>query len=298
MVAMLTATSLLVPFAAGCGGGGNDNGTGGGTTRSAAINAVQGARQVRSLLGVGLSLSFGETRQRQSGRATTAARSATRIATWARQNTLKALQKGAATRQTGDVFFDEQFQLYYRFVETDTSVRLNYFRDANATQSAGFISLATRGNPERFPLTLVLSYNLTAGEEPGSGELNIRISDENGETTRVTGTVRDTVTGVRTEFNLTLEDFGNRTTGDIRVADSDGTVEFRNLVFGEDGSFTADLVYGNATGHLTEDADGGGTLTLNDPAGPIICEWNAAGAGTIRLPDGTVQTISDFDNEA
>ncbi len=299
-----TAAAAVIGLGtAGCGGGGGNGGggTGGGSARSVSINAVQGARQTRNLLGIAVTFGFGGTPARQSsGRATatTAARSATRIAAWARQNTLKSLQKGAATRQAGEVIFDETYQLYSTFEESDTAFRLNYFRDAAATQSAGFISLATQGDPLTFPLTFVLNYNLTAGEEPGSGRLNIRVNDENGETTRVSGTVSDSATGVKTEFDLTFVDFGNSTTGDIRVADSDGAVEFRNLAIGADGSFSADLVYGDVQGLLTEAADGGGTLTLDDPAGPVVCVWDAAGAGTITLPDGSVQTISDFDDEA
>lgn len=299
MPAATAAAAVIGLGTVGCGGGGGNGGggSGGGTTRSASINAVQGARQARRLLGLALTFGFGDTGQRQSGRAATAARSATRIAAWARHNAVAALTKTGATRQGGAPIFDEQYNLYYTFEETLTAFRLNYFQDANATQPAGFISLQTQGNPESFPLTFVLQYNLTAGEEPGNGRLNIRINDENGETTRVTGTVSDTVTGVKNEFDLTFEDFGNRTTGDIRVSDDDGAIEFRDLAVAEDGSFTANLVYGDITGVLTENADGGGTLTLNDPAGPVVCQWNEAGAGTITLSDGSVQTISDFDNE-
>ena len=268
---------------------------GGGTTRSVAINAVQGARQTRSLLS--LALTFGFSGRSQSGRAVTAARFSTRLAAWARHNTVAALTARGASRQADDVIFDEEYQLYYRFVETDTSFRLNYFQDAAATQPAGFISLNTQGDPEQFPLTFVLDYNLTAGEEPGSGRLTIRVNDELGESTRVSGSVSDTVTGVKTEFDLTFVDFGNSTTGGIRVSDNDGAVEFRNLLVDTDGSFSSDLVYGDITGSLTEDADGGGRLTLNDPAGPVACVWDANGAGTITLSDGSVQTISDFDNE-
>ena len=309
--AALFALSLA---AAGCGGsGGSDafsnlppgsaggGGAGGGSARAVAVNAVQGARRLNELLDTGFA---GPTRAAAApGHGWGRRLLATAATTLRRHNGARSRQEGTGAAP----FFDSTLGLYATVAQdTDTTTRLNLFSDPAGQNAVGFFQTEVRGDPDQFPVTLVTTFDIRAGERPGDGTLTVVLNDADGQSGRITGRVRDTPTGLSLDLDLALSGAGASITGSVIVSDDDGGITFRNVAAAPDAQagFTAELARGGgnsaAVGTLTQNADGSGTLTLSDQTGnaPLVAAWNEDGAGTLRAgANGAVETVADFDTE-
>lgn len=292
-------TAMVVTLGAGlltgCGSGNGSDGSAADTTgasRTASINAVQGARRLFQLLSTGFDVPARSASLPGVG--------GVPLRAWIR-HTLDAVRQHTAhagqSRQEGEPpAFDAALGLYVTTQESDTETRFNYFTDEAGQNSAGFYSLTVQGEPEQFPMTLVITYQITAGSRTGAGTVTFVLSDEQGESGRISGRDTKAETGISTQFDLVFTTGGAAVSGNATVTDADGTVEFRNLVQNENG-LTAELSAAGVTGTITQNADGGGTLRFNNASGPTLAAWDTEGAGTITQPNGTVETIADFDTQ-
>lgn len=305
-----TAIFALSLTAAGCGGGGGSDafsnlppgstgggGSTGGSARAVAVNAVQGARRLNELLETGFA---GPTRAATTGHGWGRRLLATAAATLRRQHGARSRQEGTAAAPP---VFDATLGLYTIIAEeTDTTTRLNLFSDPAGQNAVGFFQTEVQGDPEQFPVTLVTTFDIKAGERPGDGALTIVINDADGQSGRITGRVRDTPTGLSLELALVLSGAGASTTGSVIVSDDDGGITFRNVAAAPDAGtgFTAELARGGtAAGTLAQNADGSGTLTLSERPGgaSTVATWNEDGAGTLQTPNRPVENVADFDTE-
>lgn len=268
-----TVMAAALVLLAGCGSGSGGNAAARSTTVSASINAAQGARRAQQLV----------------------------------QGSLSALNGlNAAGRQigTGDLTFVDALGLYVRTRTSLTGIRADFFTDAEGRHPAGHAEARPRGSLTRFPLTVALTYEATAGAVPGTGAFSVVLNDAGAQSGSLSGSVGDRVTGLTTQVDLSYADagvagMGTQLTGSLMVKDDDGDVTFRDLAPDTVGSggFSATLAFGAIPGAIRQDADGSGSLTFNDSAGPVRARWDVSGAGTVTRADGSVRVVSDFDTE-
>lgn len=295
----VTALSVL----AGCGGSNGDGGNSG-DTRAASINAVQGARRLLTLFYIGSDLTGtgtgGDARTGAPGRAAAAAK----IARWSRERVTQAFQARRsvrtgqkAGRQTGDgLQYDPDLGLYYQQTSaTDTSLRYDYFSDQTGQAGAGFLEFNFPDNPDAYPQTATLNYQITTGEQPGSGTVRFQVNNPDDLSSRTTGNITNPETGVRTTFNLSTSASG-ALSGTVQVSDNDGSVTFSNFDLSSENGYRADLRTGDGSGQVVENGDSSGTLTLSGSRGTVSAAWNPDGAGTLTNVDGSVETVTDFDH--
>ena len=248
----------------GCGGGG-----GGGATpaslRAASINAGQGARRAVRLVDV------------VSG--VTAGRSIT------------------GGRQSGDLPQDSVTGLYYQDDALLNGYRRRFFTDAAGANGAGAITATLRTLPTQFPLTARVSYQVTAGNVPGTGELDVTVNDAEANSGTVEGQVQDHGTGLNNRLNLAFTEQGKSITGTVSIRDDDAVVDFTNIVPGGTG-FTATLRHQEVSGSITQLQDGSGNLRFDAASGPVLCSWTAAG-GALYTPSGATasEVIPNIDTE-
>jgi len=282
----ITSSALIAGLAllgAGCGGGGGSDEPVpvGAANRSAAITAVRGVRGAAVQIASAGSLAGG-----LGG----------------------AADAGLTTRHASDtphdepelfpVEFDEAYGLYSQFATTseENKFRINYFKDQQGRENAGHFELELIGSTETYPFTVKLAFDLTAGNEPGSG--NFEIVAQSATRARVTGTSTDRLTGDKTTFDVTVD--GERVTNSRLSLDPAGdgdNLTIENLNVAADGTVTADVVSGDQRGTVRA-ADGSGELALGEGSGRVVCAWDAAGRGTVRDVAGAVVNIDDFDTVA
>ncbi|GAB4451676.1 MAG: hypothetical protein OHK0029_01280 [Armatimonadaceae bacterium] len=271
-IAAASAGFLFALVSAGCGGsssGGGSN-TPGGNTRAAAVQAVQGVRQASGVL---------------------AFRSANSEASVSR-----AVRKGVRLNQitraeddNGMTGFDEEQGLYYQMQVSEQGFRINYFRDQARTQSAGYFEIVSVNET-----TTRLSFRISAGLEPVNGDMTMQITNAETGAGRITGNIQDIRTGERIIFDLTMGDNGSLA-GNFTVNSAEGQIAFRNIIGSENGGIKSDIAIGNLNGTVEQNADESGVLRLTDATGTYVAQYNAAGQGTIKLPNGQVLNIADFD---
>jgi hypothetical protein len=277
---MAAAGVLGMALLAGCGGGsGSNNGNNGGAGRAAAVTAVRGARGASTRLAGNPVGGLGQQGAALSRKVSAVTR----------------LRQQAVTRQASEISFDEEYGLWTKLDENapENKLRILYFRNQAATQPAGFFEMTFQGDPEQYPLTVALNFEITAGNEPGRGTANITMNSET--TGTFTGSFTDLQTGETVTFNLTIGANG-MSTGSFALAEDGVTYQFKNVVLNENGALNADIEAPGLNGNLVVNGDESGTLTLNLAEGVLTANWNTAGAGTIRLPNGSVQNIADFDS--
>jgi hypothetical protein len=268
-VAAIAGAALL----AGCGGGSSSNGgNNGGTTRSAAITAVRGARGASTRLALNPSDFVGQTE--------------------GLTRKVNALRRQQPT--DSELSFDEDYGLWTRLGDSgsEDTLKILYFRDQNGTQPAGSFTLKFEGDPEALPLTIRLNFEITAGKEPGRGTSTIVLNSENTGTFK--GTFTDLQTGETVTFDLVFTENGT-TAGEFTIAEDDQQYKFKDIVLQEDGRMVANIEATGLTGAIGVNADESGTLTLTTAQGQTTANWNAAGVGTVRLPNGSVLNVADFD---
>jgi hypothetical protein len=280
--ATLAAAAVLgMALLAGCGGGSGSNGNNGGAGRAAAVTAVRGARGASTHLAGNPVGGLG-----QEGAALSR-----------KVNGVLRLRKASVTRQVGvtDVSFDEDYGLWTKLDDTapDNKIKILYFRNQAATQSAGFFEMTFQGNPEQYPLNIAINFDITAGKEPGHGTATINMTSETAGT--FVGSFTDRQTGETVTFELVLGENG-MSNGAFSLTEDGVTYQFRNVVLNENGALNAEILAPGMTGNLVVNGDESGTLTLNIAEGVLMADWNAEGSGTIRFPNGSVQTIADFDS--
>ena len=318
-----TAVAVALGSVSGCSGGANDAfsnlppGAGGGESaaRAVGINAVQGARRLLALVSTGFEVPA--TRGAGLTTAKTPESWGRRMLDSVRERRSSAAARGGPGRQQGGTAaptFDATYDLFAMVVETDTTTRINFFTDAAGQSPAGFYEVAVQGDPEQpdqFPLTTVITYNISAGTRRGEGAVTLVVNDEQGDAGRIFGRDSNPQTGLSLQLDLAFSGGGAATTGTVSVQDDDGAVEFRNLALNENG-FTAELTSApGGTGTITQNGDGAGMLTLNGlmnssggvrnglggQTGPVLASWNEEGVGTIRVGAGAAQNVADFDTE-
>ncbi len=268
MTTLAGVMAAVLALLTGCGGAGSGGGGGArNATVSASINAAQGARRAQQLV----------------------------------QGSLSALGGlNAAGRQTGDdLTFVDALGLYVRTRTSLTSIRADFFTDAEGRNGAGHAEARPRGSLTGFPLTLALTYEATAGAVPGTGAFSVVLNDAGAQSGSLSGSLVDRVTGLTTQVDLSYAYMGTQITGSLIVKDDDGDVTFRDLApdAAGAGGFSATLAFGAIPGAIRQEADGSGSLTFNDSAGPLSARWDVSGAGTVTRADGAVRVVSDFDTE-
>lgn len=275
------AAILGMALLAGCGGGSGSSGNNGGSGRAATVTLVRGARGASTHLAGNPVGGLG-----QEGAALSR-----------KVNAITRLRKVTATRQVGaaDVSFDEDYGLWTKLDDNapDNKIKILYFRNQAATQSAGFFEMTFQGNPEQYPLNIAINFDITAGKEPGHGTATINMTSET--TGTFTGSFTDRQTGETVTFELVLGENG-MSNGSFSLTEDGVTYQFRNVVLNENGAMNADIQAPGMNGTLVVNADESGILTLNIAEGVLTANWNAEGAGTIRFPNGSVQNIADFDS--
>jgi len=310
VAAALLVTASLFFAAAGCGGGGG-----------ARLPAQPGPGTPAPGLGGG------------APAPDSAARAATKAAT---TETIKAARGAVAHLSAiGDVLngraatsFDADYGLYARTTTDDATggVRINYFTDAARANGAGFVEFIPNDALEDgSSVTFRVRLNVTAGREPGVGDLVFTLSEdsrqesddengdgggdesgEGGEGASASGTVQGEVTnpanGAMSSIRLVYR--GNDiATGTVTVSDRDRVLGFNNIRLASDGSLVADLAFddrsaanGDRNGTIQVNPDRGGALRLNAGAGgsgadETAIAFNPDGTGTIRYPDGTQESF-------
>ncbi|MBC8137296.1 MAG: hypothetical protein H8F28_15560 [Fibrella sp.] len=252
------------------------------SARAAVIDSVKGARKAANLFGSPSDVFGRSVSERNAGM--TLSR---RIIVYVQ------MAKKERTRQAGPIF-DETSGLYIVIADTESGLRLNYFEDAAGTKLAGFLEITDVDDR-----SVQMIFNLPKGQQASQGTLMVVSHNEEGTSGTMKGDLTDPNSGDKVAFDLIFrpgsspEDIS--ISGNFSVTDADGTIAFQNMAADEDGSMSADILWNGVPGELNSNADGAGSLTLGAGSNELRAEWNAAGAGKITLPGGTVVNITDFD---
>lgn len=261
--------ATVVSFTSGCGGSSNSSTKP--SSRAVLINAVQSARLSANIFRVPDFAGEGEEELSRK--------------------VVSRIRKGIAkTRaEAPGEGYDDELELYYRYIEEEKGFKIVYHHDAARTNLAGYIQFRQENET-----TIQFIFRLPDGKDPFYGDINLILDGAEATTGRLYGDVRDPRTGERVVFDFRVED--NRVTQGSFTGRSAGiTIAFSDLVAEEDGTLSADIRYGNITGSVEQNGDTSGRLTLTDTTGNIVAEYDADGKGTIKLPNGQVINVEDFD---
>lgn len=207
------------------------------------------------------------------------------------RNVVSRVRQGVGKTRSEDANegYDEEQNLYYRYMTTPDGFKIVYHTDAARTDLAGYIEFRQQSET-----AIHLIFRVAEGNDPFIGDINLVLDAPEASTGRLYGDVRDPRTGERIVFDFRVNDA--RVIQGAFTARSPGMViSFEDIVIQEDGNVSADIRYGALTGALEQKPDTSGRLTLTDTTGTYIAEYDADGKGGIKLPTGQVIPIDDFD---
>ncbi|MES2460288.1 MAG: hypothetical protein V4671_06875 [Armatimonadota bacterium] len=201
---------------------------------------------------------------------------------------------------------DTEYNLFYRTtLGENPDLRFDYFEDAAASRPAGYFNGNFEGELGEFPLNITLKFDVTKGNRPEKGDINLRLTSATNGT--LEGIVTDYTSGDTIELDLAYRALDDTavgmailTPGPLNHRTGDKPIYFTNFVAHADDTFNGNLKVGTGagvpTGTVFVDDDNSGNLQLQVTGGTLRADWDDDGKGTIRFPDGATQSIADFDS--
>ena len=212
---------------------------------------------------------------------------------------LLTASKTRATRDT-TLTLIPALNLYVGSPTGDANViALNYFSDAAGTQPAGSITITlppglTDTNYTSYPVKIPIVINLTAGNLPCNGTVNVTFTGATGKNT-LTGTLTLPKNNTVFTIDLALDDAGN-VSGSITGQENGATIRLTNCTGPLFGTLNCDLEIdpygwkGTAMGSLLT---GQFSTSVNTSTGISSSTVDAAGNLVITYPNKTTETVTN-----
>lgn len=210
-----------------------------------------------------------------------------------------------ASHRGGDASFsgyDEALKLYYVAGVDETGphsrYRIDLYKDAAFTQVVGAIRIGVlwnngNGPVGTYPLDMDVSYHPEPYSTSVYSELSISMLDSSGQSGRYQIETRTKDYAVT--YDVTARP--SRTTGDLDISAKNGAYMRYSIdaVTGGDKTCTFSASTG-LQGSTVQHPDRSGTLEIKKASGASILSfsWDAKGAGTATLWDGTRERFSSF----
>ena len=226
------------------------------------------------------------------------------VALWKRQAALVVARPGAHRDTTTS--YDSSLGLWFKSTSNaDGSARVDAYTDEALTHNVGYFAVDApkwSGQVGTLPASVHLSYNISAGEHPGSGSIDVTINSLNSDTGSITSghlkaSQKDAKANQNATYDLALSSTG--ITGPVRFTNSAGWTQLDlNAPLDTDTTAAITSSYG-MKGSLVLHTDTSGNLSLTNTSGAALLtmDWNADGSASITYPDGSTKTIDNVDTQ-
>lgn len=221
------------------------------------------------------------------------------IRTLLKTSSRKATAQNVPTR-VGGLTYNAILNLYSTPLQmSGNSAAINYYTDAAGTQAAGALTITQTSTSSystaysAYPATITAKMELTAGNLPCSGTMNIVYSDANGANS-MTGKLTLTRTSVDVNINMTLTS-NLKVGGSISMQESGATISLTNIAGDLASPLTCDVSvapYGWTGSGTFSLLDGTFSMNMNTTTGRATAAPDSSGNLAISYADGAKETVT------